>query len=154
MFIGSITWENVRYGMCAEQRLRSACACAHSDQSLLFACWNLITLATRRVPSKMSDQTRICAVRSVFAGRSVDRKISKPFSDRQDRLTRQCRRVFAQRIWLGGTFSHIAVHIKIERFHCHGKLLSNRCHLLSALVIFPVFCALLVLQNPNTVLCI
>ena len=34
-FICAVTWENVHSGICVQRRLRSACASAQSDQSLL-----------------------------------------------------------------------------------------------------------------------
>ena len=54
IYICAVTWAS---NVCAQRRLKSACACAQSDQSSLSAGRHLITLAIQNVPSEDSDQT-------------------------------------------------------------------------------------------------
>ena len=51
------TWQNQQTDMCAQRRLRSACASTQSDQILLFPWRSIGSLATHWVHSEDSDQT-------------------------------------------------------------------------------------------------
>ena len=64
-------WENVRSDMCAQRRLKSACAFAQSDQSSLSAWRNFASLAIQNASSEDSDQTaRMRRLIWIFAGRT------------------------------------------------------------------------------------
>ena len=56
--------------MCAQQRLKSSCAPAQSDQSSLPACKYIVSLAIQNVPSEDSNQTaRMRSLIWYFSGR-------------------------------------------------------------------------------------
>ena len=57
MLIWAASWQNQQNGMCAQQRLRSACPSTQSDQSSLSEWRKLGSLATRWGHSEDSDQT-------------------------------------------------------------------------------------------------
>ena len=64
-------WQDQQKDLCAQQRIRSACASAQSDQSSLSACRSLGSLATHWAHSEDSDQTvRMPRLIWVFAWRT------------------------------------------------------------------------------------
>ena len=70
--IWATSWQNQQNGMCAQWRLRSAWACAQSDQSSLSAWRKLGSLATHWAHSQDSDQTgQIPRLIWVFSGCTV-----------------------------------------------------------------------------------
>ena len=69
--IWTSTWQNLQNGMCTQRNLRSACAYAQSDQSLLYSQWVAKDLSFLHTDSEDSDQTgQLPRLIWVFAGRT------------------------------------------------------------------------------------